>query len=73
MLYQFDVYSIGIFGGGTVLSALDYSLDEIFNWSTRPGDYEFSLEKLHNVTSSNGVLDFDYTAGGTRVWHQFSV
>jgi hypothetical protein len=73
MTYQFDTYSIGIFGGGCVLGALEYSLDELFNWCRTEEERQWCLHKLHNVVSKSGILDFDYTAGGDRVWHEFSV
>ena len=71
-MYQFDMYSIGIFGGGTTVGALQYSLDHLLNWC-RDGQEEASvINGLHDLTD-NGILSFDYTCGGNRTWHEFSV
>ena len=72
MLYQFDMYSIGIFGGGTVIGALEFSLDELLNWCRDEDETAFVIQKLHNFTD-NGILSFDYTCGDTRKWHELSV
>ena len=72
MFAMYETYSIGIWGGASILGALHFSLDEILNWSRNEEEYAWSLHKLHNFTS-NGILCFDYTLGGSRVWHEFSV
>ena len=72
MLYQFDMYSIGIFGGGTVLGALHYSLDHLLNWCRDEAETVAVIHGLHDFTD-NGILHFDYSCGGTRKWYEYSV
>ena len=72
MFAMYETYSIGIWGGASILGALHDSLDHILNWCGNEEDYARSVYKLHNFTS-NGILCFDYTRGGSRVWHEFSV
>lgn len=70
MTYQFDVYSLGIFGGGCSLGALEYSLDHLLNWCRDEEETEAVIHGLHNLDE---ILQFDYTAGGTRHWYDFSL
>ena len=70
MLYQFDMYSIGIFGGGCSLGALEYSLDHLFNWCRDEEEVEAVKHALHNPDT---VLQFDYTCGGNRNWYEFAI
>ena len=74
MLYflHVDVYSIGIFGGGPLLGALECALDHIHFWTRDADERSHAIAELHDF-SSRGILDFDYSCGGHRRWHEFSV
>ena len=65
-----DVYSIGIFGGGCCLGALDYSLEHLLQWCRDEEETEAVKHALHNLDE---VLQIDYTHGGYRHWYSFSV
>ena len=71
-MYQFDVYSIGIFGGGTTVGALQSSLDHLLNWCRDEEEEASAISGLHDLRH-NGILSFDYTYGGNRTWYEFSV
>lgn len=69
-MYQFDVYSLNIFGGGTAEGALHYSLDHLLNWCRDDEEHDAVIRGLN---TPDEILQYDYTCGGYRTWHQFSV